>query len=67
MTLERRWKRLERENRWLRRIGMVAGAVAAPVFLVGQGNEMEPKDLEVRSLTVKDKDGTARARLDGAP
>jgi len=39
MTTEQRLERLERENRWMRRVGAVAAAVAAAVFLVGQGEE----------------------------
>jgi hypothetical protein len=39
MTLEQRLEKVERENRWMRRIGMVAAAVAAAVFLIGQGKE----------------------------
>ena len=63
MSLEQRLERLERENRWMRRIGAVGVAVAAAVFLVGQGKDKEPPDLVVRSLTVKDKDGNSRIRL----
>ena len=63
MTTEQRLERLERENRWMRRIGVVAVAVAAAVFLVGQGKEKELPDLEVRSLTMRDKDGRIRAKL----
>jgi hypothetical protein len=37
MTTEQRLERLERENRWMRRIGAVGVAVAAAVFLIGQG------------------------------
>jgi len=71
MTTEQRLERLERENKWMRRIGAVAVAVAAAVFLVGQGKDKELPDLEVRSLTVKDEDGRTRAMLatlsDGLP
>ncbi len=44
MTLEQRLERLERENRWMRRIGAVAVAVAAAVFLIGQGKAKELGD-----------------------
>jgi hypothetical protein len=70
MTTEQRLERLERENRWMRRTGAVAVAVAAAVFLIGQGRDKELPDLEVRSLTVKGKDGFTRIRLstfDGWP
>ena len=65
MTTEQRLKRLERENRWMRRIGVVAVAVAAAVFLIGQGGgrAKEPPNLVARSLTLKDKEGTVRATL----
>jgi len=63
MILEQRVEKLERENRWMRRIGAVAVAVVAAVFLVGQGKEKEPPDLVVRSLAVKDKNGNVRATL----
>jgi len=71
MTTEQRLERLERQNRWMRRIGAVAVAVAAAVFLIGQGKDKELPDLEVRSVTVKDADGKVRAFLgldgDGSP
>jgi len=57
MTTEQRLERLERENRWMRRIGAVGVAVAA-VFLIGQGKEKELPDLEGRSLSVVDTNGT---------
>jgi hypothetical protein len=63
MTTEQRLERLERENKWMRRIGAVAVAVFAAVFLMGQDKAKDLPDLEVRSLVVKDKDGRIRARL----
>ena len=63
MTTEQRLERLERENRRMRRIGAVAVAVAAAVFLVGQGKSKELPDLEARSLTIKDEGGNVRAKL----
>ena len=64
MTTEQRLERLERENRWMRRIGAVAVAVAAAVFLIGQGKDKDLQDLVVRSVLVKDKHGALRAILD---
>ena len=63
MTTEQRLERLERENRWMRRMGAVGVTVAAAVFLIGQGKDKELPDLVVRSLTVKDSNGRSRARL----
>jgi hypothetical protein len=63
MTLEQRLERLERENRWMRRLGAVAVAVVAAVLLMGQDKAKDLPDLVVRSLTVKDKDGKVRATL----
>ncbi len=63
MTTEQRLERLEREIRWMRRIGAVAVAVAAAVFLIGQGKGEKLPDLEVRSLTVKDEKGEVRVKL----
>jgi hypothetical protein len=76
MTTEQRLARLERENRWIRRIGAVCLALVAAVFLMGQDKakelpDLEVRSLEVRTLVVKDKDGKVRAALrarpDGAP
>ena len=63
MTTEQRLERLERENRWMRRIGAVAVAVAAVVFFIGQGKEKRLPWLEVERLTLKDKSGARRAVL----
>jgi len=80
MTTEQRLERLERKVRWMRRIGAVGVAVAAAVFLVGQGKE-EPEDLKglgfdelVKIVTNGDLPDRRRTealemlgRLDGAP
>jgi hypothetical protein len=71
MTLEQRVRKLERENRWMRRTAAIAVAVVSVVILVGQGKEEPPRDLVVRSLTMKDAAGSARMKLhttdDGTP
>jgi hypothetical protein len=51
----------------MRRVAPLCVALLAACVLVGQGTERAPPDLEVRSLTVKDKDGIARARLGAEP
>ncbi len=63
MTTEQRLERLERQIRWMRRIGAVGVAVAAAVFLIGQGKDKEPPDLEVRSLKVVDNKGMVHAKI----
>jgi len=45
MTTEQRLERLERENRWTRRIGTVGVAVVAALFLIGQGKDKEWRTL----------------------
>ena len=67
MTTEQRLERLERENRWIKRIeavGILAVgiAVVAAVFLLGQGKDVL-SDLKVHSLIITDKNGRARAKL----
>jgi len=61
MTLERRVERLERENRWMRRIGAFACAIGAVVFLVAQA--AAPPDLRARSLTIVDDSGKPCGRF----
>jgi hypothetical protein len=62
MTTEQRVERLEREIRWMRRIGAVTVAIAAVVFLVGQSHKNAPRDLVGRSLALKDNQGRIRLR-----
>ncbi len=57
MTIEQRVAKLERQNRWMKRGGGLMLAAVACVVLMGQGKAKELPDLEVRSLTVKSKDG----------
>jgi hypothetical protein len=70
MTTEQRLVRLERENRWMRRIGAVAVAVAAAVFLIGQEKANPLPDLRARSLSLIDDNGKQwlfAGSKDGAP
>jgi hypothetical protein len=62
MTTEQRLARLERENRWMRRLGAVAVAVAAAVFLVGQGKD-KPRVVEAQKFVLRDSEGKSRAEL----
>ena len=57
MSVEERVARLERENRWMRRIGAAAFAVVAAVFLLGQGKGKELRDLKAKSLELVDESG----------
>ncbi len=63
MDLEQRFARLERSNRRMKRIGALVLMVAAAVVLSGAANGKDLPDLEVGSLTLKDKDGKVRAQL----
>jgi hypothetical protein len=76
MTTEQRLERLERENRWMRRMGAVAVAVAAAVFLMGQqygrtlkadtlrvGGPLKHVRIDGDGITIRDADGTARIVL----
>ena len=47
----------------MKRIGAFVLLVAAAVLLSGAAKEKDLQDLEVRSLTLKDKDGKTRATL----
>ncbi len=63
MDLEQRLVRLERGNRRMKRIGALVLVVAAAVVLSGAADGKDLPDLEVGSLTLKDKDGKTRASL----
>ncbi len=64
MDLEQRLARLERANRRMKRIGALVLLMAAVVLLSGQAKGKAPlPDLEVGSLTLKDKDGKSRVVL----
>ncbi len=70
--LTHRLDRLERENRWLKRGGLVALVVLAGAFMMGQAApEKIPLVLKAHSFQVVDQAGKLRARLgvgaDGAP
>jgi hypothetical protein len=67
MTLEQRLEKLERENRWMRRLGAVCLAVVAAVFLMGQDKPIGLPDHVVRSLTIMDGNGKVRAWLGTMP
>jgi hypothetical protein len=54
---------VERQLRWLKRLGALAIAVGAVVVLVAQAKEKKPQDLVVRSLTIKEGE-QVRVRLD---
>jgi len=63
MDLEQRLARLERANRRMKRIGALVLVVAAAVVLSGAADGKDLPDLEVGSLTLKDKAGKVRAML----
>ena len=52
MTVEQRVEKLERQNKWMRRMGAVAVALVAVVFLMGQGKDGQ-RTLECERLIIK--------------
>ena len=63
MTIEQRVAKLEKQNRWMKRMGGLAVAAVACVVLMGQGKAKELPDLVAKSLTIKDRHGKTRASL----
>ena len=63
MTIEQRVEKLEKQNRWMKRVGGLALAAVACVVLMGQGKPKELPDLDVRSLAVRDAAGESWATL----
>ncbi len=61
-TLARRLDRVERENRWLKRAGLVALAVIAAVVLVGQAMP-KSRIVEAAKFVLTDANGKVRAVL----
>lgn len=66
-TLARRLDRVERENRRLKRAGVVALAVIAAVVLMGQAIGNVAKVVEAEKFVLRDADGKGRARLESLP
>jgi len=67
-TLARRLDRVERENRWLKRAGLVALAVIAAVVLMGQATQGKvAKVIEAEKFVLRDAEGKPRARLESLP
>ncbi len=67
-TLARRVDRVERENRRLKRAGVVALAVIAAVVLMGQATTNKvAKVVEAEKFVLRDADGKGRARLESLP
>ncbi len=63
-TLARRLDKVERENRWLKRAGVVALAVIATVVLMGQATESKvAKVVKAEKFVVQDSSGKIRATL----
>jgi hypothetical protein len=63
MTLEQRLEKVERENRWMRRIGAVCVAVAIAAAGVFLFDRLTPGHVEVRALTVVNPFGRRIADL----
>jgi len=61
-TLARRLDGVERENRWLKRAGVLALAVIAAVVLMGQVKP-QSRTIETENLIIKDEKGVIRVKL----
>ena len=66
MTIEQRLAKLERQNKWIKRIGAVGLSVVAAVFLIAQGKPEELPDLVGKSLAIYDKTGKRVVFLKGS-
>jgi hypothetical protein len=67
-SLERRLARLERENRWFKRLGSVGLLGLATLVLMGQARPARVPDvIEAKSFIVRDGNGQPRAKLGVEP
>ncbi len=62
-TLARRLDRVERENWWLKRAGVVALAVIAAVVLMGQGTLTPRKTIRAQNFVIVDSNGIPRGGM----
>jgi hypothetical protein len=62
MTVEKRVERLERQNRWMKRLVAVTLAVAAAVLLVAQ-KKPPAEVIEAKRFVLRDDKGRGRAAL----
>jgi hypothetical protein len=62
MTLEQRLQRLERQNRWMKRLGAVMLAVLAVGVLVAQKKAV-PDEVAAKRFVLRDDQGRERAAL----
>ena len=53
MSVEERLEKLEQQNRWMKRIGAVAGALVAAVVLMGQGKDAGRDEIETKTLIAR--------------
>ncbi len=60
--LERQIDRLERQNRWLKRVGIVAATVIAVVFFVAAA-EKQPNEVKANSLEIVTADGKSAIKV----
>ena len=63
MELETRVEKLERENRWLKRIGMTALIVGGLIVMLGQARPQSAEVLRASKFVLVDKEGRQRATL----
>ena len=64
MTLEERIARLERDNRWWKRLTLLLALLPLGMLtLIGAGREETMDVLTVRELVIKDESGKVRSRI----
>jgi len=62
-SLYERVERLERQNRWMKRMGVVAILPVVAFLVSGQANVDTKKTVEANEFVLKDTNGVVRAKL----
>src|SRR6266852_6409059 len=62
-SLSKRVERLERQNRWMKRMGAVAILCAVVLLVSGQASVDTKKTVEANEFVLRDTNGVVRAKL----
>src|SRR5713226_3514983 len=62
-SLYERVERLEKQNRWMKRMGVVATLSAVVLLVSGQAKVDTKKTVEANEVVLKDTNGVVRAKL----